>query len=549
MTPIQGSERQMAPRSRITGRAASEERVQVSVRLRTRGKQLCPGARLSRAAFADNHSACPGDAAAVTTYLAGHGLTVTEVDLDRRMIAAEGTVAQMEATFGTELHAAENAEGAFRARMGPVRVKDEAAAERIEAVLGLDSRPCARPYFRTSAPAIIAHAGAKGFLPRRLAQAYNYPLDATGAGQAVAIISLGGTYYPQDLVAAAQAAGVPTASVKVITIDHAQLKPSDADGENALDVQEVATVAPGATIYLLVAPNTDAGFLDAITYAIHTLKVNVISISWGGPEAYWTAQAMNAFTQEFSAAAALGISVFAASGDDGSSDGLPGTNTDFPASSPFATACGGTRTSQAVQSGPLVEVAWGGVSGNGASGGGYSKAFPAPSYQVGTAAAVKGGRGVPDIAGNGDPQTGDIIWVKGQQQVIGGTSAVSPRMAGLVALMNQKLGRPVGFMNPLFYSAPSASIDITVGTNGAFVSSQGWDPVTGMGRPDGAKLLAAVAPTVPVPPVVPTPPPPIQPPPAPPAAGKLVDLIAADLSPTGMAKLKAAGVDRFSLSI
>ena len=144
----------------------------------------------------------------------------------------------------------------------------------------------------------------------------------------------------------------------------------------------------------------------------------------------------------------------------------------------------------------------------GATGGGISAFFPMPSYQsqANVPPSVNPGhargRGVPDIAGDADPATGYIVRVDGKQFVIGGTSAVAPLWAGLVALLNQHMNKPLGFINPLLYSTPVISAgsfhDISVGNNdasgsiGGYKASKGWDPCTGLGSPDGAKLMKAL---------------------------------------------------------
>jgi kumamolisin len=267
-----------------------------------------------------------------------------------------------------------------------------------------------------------------------------------------------------------------------------------------LDIELVGSVAPGARIAVYFAPNTDQGFIDAITTAVHdtTNRPSVISISWGAPEASWTQAAAQAMDQAFQAAAALGVTVYCASGDNGANDfppgpgAQPGNHADFPASSPHVVGCGGTRIAVA-NNAITSEVVWNDP-GGGASGGGYSALFPAPTWQ---AKAVQGGkRGVPDVSGDASPASGYAVRVDGQNTVFGGTSAVAPLWAGLTALMNQRLGRPLGFANPVLYGVNAASgafTDITQGTNNGFNAAPGWDPCTGLGRPDGAKLLAALS--------------------------------------------------------
>src|SRR4029077_3438103 len=177
------------------------------------------------------------------------------------------------------------------------------------------------------------------------------PDTANGAGQCIAIIELGGGYRTADLRAYFKSVNLKMPKVTAIGVDGGKNAPTgdpnSADGEVALDIEVAGAVAPGAKIAVYFAPNTDRGFLDAITTAVHDKKrkPSVISISWGAAEANWTAQAMQSFDQAFQAAAVMGVTVCCASGDNGSPDGeQDGKNhVDFPASSPFALGCGGTR--------------------------------------------------------------------------------------------------------------------------------------------------------------------------------------------------------------
>jgi kumamolisin len=262
-------------------------------------------------------------------------------------------------------------------------------------------------------------------------------------------------------------------------------------------------------------PNTDQGFTDAITTAVHDTVNNpsVISISWGGPESNWTSQAMTALDAACQTAAALGVTITVAAGDNGPTDGATGNNVDFPASSPHVLACGGTKL-DANGSTLVSEVVWNELAINdGATGGGVSNQFPLPSWQANSnvpgSAASSGGRGVPDVSGDADPNTGYVIRVDGQTSVIGGTSAVAPLWAGLIAVANQQLGARVGFIQPAIYAAKAAAAfnDITEGNNGAFSAAPGWDACTGLGSPKASALIPLLAPvgTIPVPTPTPAP--------------------------------------------
>lgn len=190
--------------------------------------------------------------------------------------------------------------------------------------------------------------------------------------------------------------------------------------------------------------------------------------------------------QVFQTAASLGITICAASGDSGATDGdAQGMLTvDFPSSSPFVLGCGGTKLPRQGS-----ETAWNDGAQGGATGGGYSTHFTRPDWQTGN---TRTGRGVPDVAGDADPATGYNVTVDGQDTVVGGTSAVAPLWAGLIALVNQSVGRNAGFVNPILYANPGALTDIVTGNNNGYQCGPGWDPVTGLGTPKGSAVLAAI---------------------------------------------------------
>jgi kumamolisin len=224
----------------------------------------------------------------------------------------------------------------------------------------------------------------------------------------------------------------------------------------------------------------------------------VISISWGGPESSWTSQSMTAMDSAFQAAATMGITVCIASGDNGSSDGVSdgADHVDFPASSPFALGCGGTSlrgTGTKITS----ETVWNDGAEGGASGGGISSFFATPTWQSGLSALTTAGqsspltmRGVPDVAGDADPETGYAVRVDGSDTVIGGTSAVAPLWAALIACINASQGKAAGYINPQLYQTPKDLRDVTSGNNGDFAAQAGWDACTGLGSPNGGLLAS-----------------------------------------------------------
>ena len=282
--------------------------------------------------------------------------------------------------------------------------------------------------------------------------------------------------------------------------------PNGADGEVLLDIEVIGALAPAAQVLVYFAPNTDAGFLDAVSDAAHaTPAPAAISISWGQSEDEWTAQARKALDAAFADAAALGVTVTVAAGDDGSTDRATDgrAHCDFPASSPHALACGGTSLHADPAAGTVTsETVWDNGVGRGATGGGVSDKFSEPAWQHGagvpTRSTGRSGRGVPDVSGDADPQTGYQVLIDGTSTVIGGTSAVAPLWAALTARLVQALGRPLGLLQPVLYAGVSAGVvqpgfrDIVAGNNGAFQAGPGWDACTGLGVPDGEALLAVL---------------------------------------------------------
>jgi kumamolisin len=495
--------------------------VTVSVIVRRKqplNKELLGKERLTRAQYRQQHGADPAAIKLVHAFAEEFGLTVEKgtPKPERRAIKLSGTVAQMEKAFGVTLMHKVLDGNTYRVREGGIHVPAE-LADAVEAILGLDNRPQAQPHFRVFGSEINARAAGTGgfarahaaatntsFTPVQIAQLYQFPPGATAPGQTIGIIELGGGYRTADLTAYFKSLGQKAPTVTAVSVDKGKNSPTNAnsaDGEVMLDIEVCAAVAPGAKIVVYFAPNTDQGFIDAIAAAVHDLthKPSVISISWGAPESGWTQQAMNALDAACQTAAALGITITVAAGDNGSSDGATGNNVDFPASSPHVLACGGTKLAG---SGTKItsEVVWNEQANNeGATGGGVSNVFPRPSWQanakVPAPSGNTGGRGVPDVAGDADPTSGYQIRVDGQNIVIGGTSAVSPLWAGLIALNNQKNGKSAGFLQPQIYAANAASAfnDIVSGSNGAFSAGPGWDACTGLGSPIGAKLISFLA--------------------------------------------------------
>jgi kumamolisin len=547
LVPLPGSDR-----SELSGASAAtpldgDQVITVTVLLRRRAevpRALVEGPQtISTSELGDRYGADPADAQLVSEVLGSYGLTVTETHLASRRLMVSGTITAMQAAFGTTLsavtspHPDGSGDVQHRYRTGSLSVPARLSGV-VTAVLGLDDRPQARAQFRRGpsfgsraatdkedgpggatpvAPAAPDTPAAKGgpLTAPQVASFYQFPAGTDGTGQTVAIIELGGGYTPSDLSTYFSGLGLAVPSVTAAGVDGGANSPGqEADGEVELDIEVVGGVAPGAVQVVYFAPNTDQGFIDAVSQAVHATPAPVaVSISWGQSEDQWSAQSRTAMDEAFADAAALGATVTVAAGDNGSSDDpstQSGVHADFPASSPNALACGGTKLIGNTSSFAITsEVVWNELASNeGAGGGGISDVFPLPSYQANagvptSAGGGKAGRGVPDVAGNADPVTGYLVVVDGKQEPIGGTSAVAPLWAGLIARLAQATGKRFGLLQTILYAGAAAGAaapgfnDVTQGNNGAYKAGPGWDACTGLGSPNGAALLTLLSGTTP----------------------------------------------------
>ncbi len=514
------------PGSTVVGDSDPAESVQLTVRVRPRTphhhltktvKDLAsklPAHRrhLSRDEFSSRHGADPADLDKVKAFASRHGLTVTHTSVARRSVHLLGTGAAVDKAFGIQLKTYEHGKIRYRGHEQQATVPADLGPI-IEAIYGGDTRPYARPHFRfleqprgSTSPATASLSTT--FTPLQLAQIYGFPPDADGTGQVIGILELaapaGSGYVTSDLDSYFQSLSLTTPDIVSVSVDGAQNNPGtnpndpqSADGEVALDVEIAGAISPKAKIVVYFAPNTVQGFADVISHAVHDSEHNptVISMSWGRAEDS-TDPTTSQIDQMLQAAAAMGVTFCSASGDSGSRDNLSDPNhaaVDFPASSPSSLGCGGT-TLEASGTKITRKVVW-----QDQSGGGVSRIFDLPTYQenagvppaVNPAGPVR--RGVPDVAGNADPNTGYNTIVGGQTVTVGGTSAVAPLWAGLAARLNQKLGHNAGFLNTILYQNPQAFNDITSGSNGDYNAGPGWDPCTGLGSPQGEAILQALS--------------------------------------------------------
>src|SRR5271170_6797282 len=384
------SERAAPHNAADTGKTPPQKLISVSVIVRRRNDlhlEALGGRHLTRQEFDEKYAADPADFDQLRKFAHDHGLSVDEnaSSLARRTMVMRGTAQALEAAFGVDLHDYERDGQKFHAFAGSISLSADHAPV-IESVLGLDARPVAKPHLRYHDQKKKAPANTS-YNPQQVAALYGFPKGVDGSGQTIGIIELGGGYNPSDLQTYFSGLKITPPHVVSVSVDgaaNAPTNPDSADGEVALDIEVAGAVAPGANIAVYFTTNTAQGFLDAITTAVHDMgnAPSIISISWGGPESGWTKASMKSIDSACKSAAALGITITVAAGDDGSSDGVSGggNNVDFPASSPHVLACGGTKL---VGSGSKItsEVVWNDGAEGGASGGGVSNVFALPTWQ------------------------------------------------------------------------------------------------------------------------------------------------------------------------
>jgi hypothetical protein len=525
--PLSKTGRRPARGARWVGPADPQEVLSVSIRVRRRSgapplpdpqqtgpSSLRRGPVLSRQEFAARYGADPADLEQIAQFARTNGLQIVESSIPRRTVVVSGTVAQMNRAFAIDLGSYESPEGNYRGREGTVQLPSE-LTDIVEGVFGLDNRRMARSF------AVLGPAQATTPLtPPDVAKLYDFPATPpTATGQTIGLLEFGGGFIATDVQAYFKGLKLTTPTIAVVGIDGATnspgsaTSPNGADPEVALDISVAGAVAQGAKIAVYFAPWTEQGWVDAVTTAVHDAAnhPSVISISWGWAEnegvqgLSWTQAAIDAVSATFQEASLLGVTVFAASGDDGSNcqigDGK--AHVIYPGSDPWITSCGGTTISN-VSGTTFTQDTW---NDNGATGGGISDIFALPYWQnwAGVPASVNAGghvgRGIPDVAGNADPDSGyELVLYGSAYGPVGGTSAVGPLYAGLVALLNANLGEPVGYLNYNLYAFAATDVyhDIADGqsnaTNGApgYKSCPGWDACTGFGSMDGTALMYAL---------------------------------------------------------
>jgi kumamolisin len=530
-TPVPGSRRIPLAGARATARANPHTIIEVTLKLRRR-KELpattdAPEIPLTRDALAEQFGASVADIKAVHDTFAKYGLSLVREDAATRTVVLSGTIQAIEAAFDVRLFHYEHPDGDYRGRVGEYSVPSNLAGI-VEGVFGLDERRVALRRRRHPVQRlprvhdVSTKIPSSWYRPAELAKHYNFPTDVAGNNQVVGLLEFGGGYFPDDLKLFCQLAGikiVPT--IKTISVDGTPTNATDgAEGEVMLDVEVVAGVCPQSTIVVYFAHWSERGWLSIVDAVIKD-KANdpsVISISWGAPEDtdIWTGAGIRQVEESFKEAALLGITICVAAGDDGSSDGHSDghAHVDFPASSEYVLSVGGTTVPSKGTAQDIVWFEHNGVRPKGGStGGGVSAVINRPAWQsavkitsVNPGALV--GRCIPDIAANADWDASPyLLVVDGSAQGNGGTSAASPLIASLVALMSEKLGKRVGYLTPRLYQGPHAGsletigeagcTDVISGNNqtahaGGYSAGKGYDAVSGWGTPNGARLLDAL---------------------------------------------------------
>ncbi len=552
---IPGSRRPSIPEAKLLGRSNPAQRISLSIYVRQNPNPPeaavrsldalstdLPGKRryLSNEQFSAVYGADPADLDKIATWAKANKLDVVETSVPMRRVQVQGAIQDVERAFSLELNEYQHPQdGQFRGREGEVHVPAELFGI-VDGVFGLDTRRVGHPRRRRNTARVVALDSLKttpgnpfpgAFFPPQVAELYNYPANLDGSKQNVAIFAFNGTPSPDPRGGYSLPAlqtyfervlGGTTPTIKDVVVQgpgndpgpdsEASDEQGDSTGEVMLDMCVVGSVAPGANIFVYFTEFTSQGWLDALHEAIvGDNAISVISISYGNPEddpeGAWSRMGVRVVNRALEAAIAKGITICVASGDDGSSDQVAsGAHVDFPASSPYVLGVGGTKLVATNGAPPTIaqEVVWNEVLQDaGAGGGGISAVFTKPSYQGGARVPPsvnpphRIGRGVPDVAAVADPETGVVVMhVDGQQlEAIGGTSASAPLWASLVARLNQGLGANCGFLNPVLYTKCANGVlrDITSGNNGAYSAGPGWDACTGLGTPDGQRLLHALS--------------------------------------------------------
>jgi kumamolisin len=435
----------------------------------------------------------PATVARVEAYLRSEGFRVTGVSRNLMLVRATAPTATVERAFSVSIGDYIHGPMRFYAAASDPHLPAAIAAD-VQSVLGLNDAPLFRPMLVPNRR-VTAQATPSGYSPQQIATAYDWPSitnTQNGAGVVIANATAeSSNLSTSDLDTFWNTYGLPTHTVNVIDVD-GNSGSTGGTIETTIDEERSGAMAPGATLDVYDAASaTDSDFTDTYNTIVNDNTAQVVTTSWGEPESDASSSTLTTDDNIFKQAAAQGMSVFAAAGDNGSSDGTSNPDTaDYPASDPYVVACGGTTLTLNSNNTIASETAWSD------SGGAVSAVFSEPSWQVGNGVPQNGYRNTSDIAMDADPNTGYSVYEGGSWSVYGGTSFVAPQMAGLIAVKDSETGSRLGQANVLIYNDANTSNystdfnDITSGSNGAFSAGPGWNHPTGWGSPIATNLIA-----------------------------------------------------------
>ena len=497
------------------------------VAVRPEAVRAVAGPGPERAEFEKAHGADPAEMAAVVQYAQSAGLTVEDQDLARRNVIVTGTVAAINKAFDVQLFDYVYPHETYHGHDGEIGLP-AAIAPFVEAVVGLTNRKVLAKHFSTASlvkkRATMDPPNTKPLTPAQVATLYNFP-PGDGAGQTIGLYEMEtgdgpAGYAASDIAGSLKALGdLPMPKIVDVPV-LGTTNSGTSDGETGLDITVAGAIAPAATIAVYFAGAEVQDMLQALQMMIHPQSgqpvPSIISISYGwGPDDLdaksFSDNEWTQFSALFQDAATNKITVLVSSGDSGAYvESTTQAQTSYPGSDPWVTACGGTTIGN-VSGGSFAEYVWNDEAGGqpGASGGGVSARFPVPAYQSDTGVPAHNGtgtkgRGVPDIAGNASENSGYLQVINGSApEPVGGTSAVAPLYAGLMARINANLGQPVGFLNTTLYSLPATVFrDVksppgpannSYGKVKGYPSGAGWDACTGRGSVNGQALQTALS--------------------------------------------------------
>ena len=425
----------------------------------------------------------------VRDFAAAHDLEIVDENWMAHTIDVRGKADDLKRAFGVSIQNYDHVQGDFYGHEDEIKIP-VALSDIIDGVIGLDNYPLCE----FSKPNAIAAKGYLSISPLEMAALYNIPTNFDCSGECIGLLEFSGGYSISDVKAFASDLKIKPPQMADVSVLNAKNNPGSAgSSEVILDIEMAAAVATNCKLAMYFSANTPTGFYAGLRAAVYDKenKPSVVSISWGAIESLWSANAIAQFEKMLEQAKSLSVTVLASTGDKGSSDGKAGTNVQYPSSSALITACGGTEIT--VENNQIkTEVVWSNMVGS--TGGGVSNLFPVPDFQKNAnvppeATTNKVGRGTPDISANA---FGIEIIMNGQKNPSGGTSAVAPFIAGLVAILNKKRSQPIGYLNELLAEKKSDTLfrDITQGSNGAYKAGKGWDACTGWGSLDGATFLS-----------------------------------------------------------